>query len=486
MRHTLKTKWGMVCDGGKPQQRPPPYQLEAWQTPEASQIQDSLDLLKNSVKAGCLQNDAVSEWFRNCVIGCTSSYTLDDLKNFFIHGNRIDIEVMASVIVSFLGPEVGSHLVPHLSALYEAGACMWMDKPVAPETFKQLPVGSGIRGKFKIIKKMLQWKAFECLGLDSAEADAMKFLETLLKVRQKKKNTVLNIPNWVYVLADVDQKTFKHKEPVEFINLSRHPFRVLQKWLTFGIGRALNDEKKYCRTAGYVEKRILGLATVDIDGRIITDHVRPILETKDPLALAFSFSCLQRILQCKVVSNMSWTAFLKKGETVWQNQPNKLNTFQLAILEMIQKRKDSSSTDHKALNHIQFVEEDSEEGKLLELGKVRQQIDDVCLMLEKYVELFGKGDYRNLVSTGLYDSSGAYNSLCDSLQQLKLRYCSLKGLRLKEAEASGEVPGHVQRFLALDIMFWNDSHDDDAFAGGRVPGWATYLAQRRLQNFSLD
>jgi hypothetical protein len=41
------------------------------------------------------------------------------------------------------------------------------------------------------------------------------------------------------------------------------------------------------------------------------------------------------------------------------------------------------------------------------------------------------------------------------------------------------MPGPVRKFLAKDIMAWNSSFSDDAFAGGRVPGWEAWLAQRR-------
>lgn len=48
------------------------------------------------------------------------------------------------------------------------------------------------------------------------------------------------------------------------------------------------------------------------------------------------------------------------------------------------------------------------------------------------------------------------------------------------AKAEGvEMPGPVIKFLAKDIMAWDQAFDDDAFAGGRVPGWETWLAERR-------
>ncbi len=35
------------------------------------------------------------------------------------------------------------------------------------------------------------------------------------------------------------------------------------------------------------------------------------------------------------------------------------------------------------------------------------------------------------------------------------------------------------KFLAKDIMSWNDAWKDDAFAGGKIPGWVGWLQQRQ-------
>ena len=98
--------------------------------------------------------------------------------------------------------------------------------------------------------------------------------------------------------------------------------------------------------------------------------------------------------------------------------------------------------------------------------------------MESYVHIYGHGDRTSLVFTpGVGGGSGRgavdeYNLLCNILSAL----CG-------KAKADGVtlMPGPVRKFLAKDIMAWNGAFDDDAFAGGRVPGWEPWLAERRMK-----
>lgn len=106
---------------------------------------------------------------------------------------------------------------------------------------------------------------------------------------------------------------------------------------------------------------------------------------------------------------------------------------------------------------------------------VLPQIDQCCLLMESYVRLYGDGDRNKLVfQRDVSGGSGRgpvdeYNLLCDVLKTL----CG------KAKDLGLEMPGPVRKFLAKDIMAWNEAFGDDAFAGGRVPGWETWLAERR-------
>ena len=70
-----------------------------------------------------------------------------------------------------------------------------------------------------------------------------------------------------------------------------------------------------------------------------------------------------------------------------------------------------------------------------------------------------------------------YNALCDELRDCRTRARAL-GFEL------GIGPCH--KFLAKDIMAWNEGWKDDAFAEGKVPGWVEYLARVRLEDMAVE
>ena len=108
---------------------------------------------------------------------------------------------------------------------------------------------------------------------------------------------------------------------------------------------------------------------------------------------------------------------------------------------------------------------------------IEHRIDQCCLLMEEYVSNYGNGDRNDLQF--LPDMPGGsgrgdvdqYNLLCDILGKLR-RAAFTAGL---------EAPGSAHKFLAKDIMVWNDSFADDAFACGKVPGWEVWLARRRAE-----
>ena len=90
--------------------------------------------------------------------------------------------------------------------------------------------------------------------------------------------------------------------------------------------------------------------------------------------------------------------------------------------------------------------------------------------METYVKIYGKHDRNNLVFVrSVQGGSGRgavddYNLLCDIPNNL-----------CRKAKEDGlEMPGPVRKFLAKDIMF----------AGGKVSGWETWLAERRERGFT--
>ncbi|KAK9825338.1 hypothetical protein WJX74_010788 [Apatococcus lobatus] len=96
--------------------------------------------------------------------------------------------------------------------------------------------------------------------------------------------------------------------------------------------------------------------------------------------------------------------------------------------------------------------------------------------MELYVKIHGLDSYDNLrFKPGTSGGSGRgpvdlYNQLVDILRILKTR-----------AEQAGQPVSIAPcyKFLAKDIMAWNDAWGDDAFSPGRVPGWEGWLKNRR-------
>jgi hypothetical protein len=109
-------------------------------------------------------------------------------------------------------------------------------------------------------------------------------------------------------------------------------------------------------------------------------------------------------------------------------------------------------------------------------------LDQTCLLMKRYVDVYAQGFKENLVfQKGKTGGSGRgtvdeYNLLCDILNQLKDR---------AKTEGINPIPGPVYKFLAKDIMHWNNAWEDDAFASGKVHGWELYLIERGLAGQTL-
>lgn len=182
-------------------------------------------------------------------------------------------------------------------------------------------------------------------------------------------------------------------------------------------------------------------------------------ETDDVAKVAFWFFAYQRRMQQRVVSNYQCTRFLAKGEgaTIYQNNLDMRSTFEEVLARI---------AGFEGSDGLGTGSDDT-----LEL------IDKTCLLMKTYVDVHGAGKKKNLVySRDRGGGSGRgpvdeYNMLCDILGDLEIR-----------AKSSGieHVPGPVYKFLAKDIMSWNDTWADDAFANDRVHGWEGWLKDRGL------
>ena len=227
------------------------------------------------------------------------------------------------------------------------------------------------------------------------------------------------------------------------IVLSRKRFRSLQ--------RRLLRYFRFWKPEIQIRRAIKDLEMNVICG---AQHIKSnVLVCQDTWAVAHYCIALQRRLQRKVVSDLHYSTFLEQGKSgnILQNNTKVPTTFEERLAGL------------------------GGQGDIPVNAPLLPQMDQCYLLMEEYVRVYGDGDQDNLVfKPGMIGGSGRgavdqYNLLCDILDVL---------CRAAKSEGS-PMPGRVRKFLAKDIVAWNNTFHDDAFANGRVPGWETWLAQRR-------
>lgn len=480
LTHTLQTYLGMVMFNGEPKIRSYPC------------IPDNLlDNKRNQVSIRgptSLSDEALVSRFATCVLECRllhfrRFYNGTDVKRLeaniygccdprvdiaFMKRNigsllRLDLEQAAAVVISAIRnddsianrSEMVQALLKEIDPTVLRKSCMWLDysdtnsaEDIQTCKFSHLVTQ---------IRRILQDKHM----VDMGEVDDWtSLLPFLLRIRRSTpRSRCLFIPEWIFREANTappsnfrvwdDQgRAQGGHEPVlsstpDSIILTRREYRCVQRRL-LRYFRFWDPEVR-------LRQRIKKLEADVIYG---AQHIRSqVLPSNNTLVVAHYFFALQRRLQRKVVSDLHWTGFLQKGEsgTIMQNNPEIPTSFEDRL---------------GALS--------GQSGVPLS-GPILPQIDHCCLLMESYVQVYGKGDRTSLVFVpGVSGGSGRgavdeYNLLCDVLKTL----CN------KAKKEGADMPGRVRKFLAKDIMASNHAFDDDAFAGGRVPGWMPWLATRR-------
>ncbi|KAK1761753.1 hypothetical protein QBC33DRAFT_582165 [Phialemonium atrogriseum] len=173
---------------------------------------------------------------------------------------------------------------------------------------------------------------------------------------------------------------------------------------------------------------------------------RRLRETDDVAKVACWFFAYQRRLQLKVVSDDSCTRFLAKGEggTLYQNNLGMKSTFE----EVLARVAGLGESDGLGAGSNDTVE----------------LIDRTCFLMRDYVDVYGEGKKENLIFSK--EQRGGKGRGPD------------QGIE--------KVPGPVYKFLAKDIMHWNNAWGDDAFAGGKVHGWEDWLRNKEVDTRQND
>lgn len=486
---TLQTYVGMVTNNGEPAAR-------AQYSPKI----DHSILIDVKARAKRLRilsvayNDLEAKYPKwridNNFEACALPVSEEELLRYIASGKRVDTEQAAAMAIGYLatryesdgpkpkesddfedsGHSIAQELIndPSIVHMFK-NTCMWRQA-------NDLEI---FGDPHDVSRREKQRKIFMMLDVDTLHDynDDLTFTSTLKKIRRKRSklnnSQHLTLPAAILCTDELEQwrldKDYRiHRQnPIPGTDLkviSRAKFISIQR-LLHGLEGAHDPTSVYVR-----DVRTL----ISESGSLSPARLAALRQSTDPAAIAYSFVAAQRRFQRKVVSDAGWTRFLIKGEGafVLQNRPDVLTSFEDILVR--------HATDLRALTAVSCPQ------GVRDCFNSRQDIEDrsfkVCEMMERYVDTFGGGRTDNLVFSR--DSMGGsgrgpvdlYNALCDELADCRRR-----------AKAAGFDLGigHAQKFLAKDIMAWNDAWADDAFAGGKVPGWVEYLARARMERLSV-
>lgn len=477
LQHTLQTWQGMVLAGGRAKSRLDEMPESFFKEGAASILADAAHLLK--VASGFesfkeLKRDRV---FLQNMWSCTGGQgpvTERILLDYIRNAKRLDVEQAVAMVLAFVPKEVGEALAPHVAEMF-LSANMWREgEDFEVEDGNTLATARG--------RKMARLRDAVAPMAATERASGEYFDEKLLvgflmRVRRERSAYMtgkqrLQFPKYLIALVpekerDAWTESYKtgHQTPVEIeedriVRVSKRAFARIQRWLLTLDGDQ-SEKSAYIREVAELEKEILY-------GHVRLDALE---KTTDRAALAYSFMAVQRRLQLTVVSDIGWTEFLQKGQGrgVLQNRPDIVTSFEE---ELARHATDVQALvairPPKAVDHSTVVDE------------LIPQVDRVCTLMEQYVLLFGDGLFENLRFSRIRKDGwkgrgpeSTYNLLVDLLATLRER-------------GKGHFTiGPCYKFLAKDIMAWNNAWLDDAFAPDKVPGWVEWLQARQKLRIQL-
>lgn len=477
---TLETWCGMIKNLGAPTQRDPlpiPEELRNAPPMHMEDAPDAAGAFANHF-ASCVVEQRLPAGFSgyesdvNILHGnvracCTPDTGVNFMKKIIHSRQRLDLEQAAAVIISSIANDekindsetMVRQLVQSLDSIMLKKSCMWIDSSADKDTVKEQKFNRYRDG----IQKVIVAKDPTAADEFSDWADIMK---VLLRVRRHNRpRRCLFLPQWVFDAASIQAPEHfraawglsgavghgiypelpECEQDADGIICSHNQFNYLQRRL-FRFFRFWDPEIRLRKAADNLQEEV----------KYSTDFIRTRLsDTDETLIVAHYFFALQRRMQLKVVSDYAWTAFLPKGGSseLFQNNTSIISAFEERLSEF------SGQTG------IPIV------------GDIGRMLQKCCLLMEEYVAVYAQGDRTKLVFVR-YVRGGSGRGAVDTYNLL----CDLLRLICKDERSEGlKKPGKVHKFLAKDIMGWNDSFADDAFANGKVPGWEPWLAERRAE-----
>ncbi|KAJ5622103.1 hypothetical protein N7528_005335 [Penicillium herquei] len=403
---------------------------------------------------------------------CREKITPNDLKRFILSRSRFRLEQAAAIVVSAMVTagrmDYARRLIREMDGILTT-SFLWTPSYQVTETYiaKTMALHT-------LCRKLPRW--FERVGMQIEKPESLADLvKVLLRVRRcEPMDRCLYIPLWMFEESGTEppehlQKfldaqdhqgiswEFPSYPPREdVIILSKKSFRVLQTRI-FELFRFWKPECRLQREASNLEREAL------FPMEWIEQNV---LSTDNIVHLCQCFFHSQRQAQKKVLSTVHWWALVRRweGKDLYQNDTKLQSTFERVLADIAAEQ---TTFDTKIIKETEFLETPE---------RVATLVEQTCLLMRDYVNIYGAGDKKNLIVTSI-EQKGArgptnqYNLLCNILFDLKMKAWDL---------GIDDLPGQVHQFLRSDIMESHDNWEDDAFATGRIPGWELWLADREV------
>lgn len=467
-----------------------PYGAEKFELSNFATLSEAL--------AHCIQKQIIplpdcekTWWLSYAAYGCTRRYTADDLKSFFYTGERLDNEEAASVVLSFLGPELAVQLLPCLNKMIGRKTALWSQNTIAPLDQSMNFKGSSHYAVNRIKNSLLRLPApYSTALLAEVKGNALQdWIVFLSRIRSSGKvSHRLRIPAWLEKATGWTNETLPTIPDAEIIRLPMHHLRRISKWVLHATDRWAPQSY---RTRVYnLHRRALGLVAGCSD-RVAYDFgfLEPLLKTQDPLALAHGFIVFQRRLQIQITKlHADYKGTEDELQSLQQNQPDSFTSFQIALVELARQR--GEATDWPAFSSVLPPPQSPNVTWFLQEIMAKDTMSliiDCCLLMEEYVWKFGEGSMMNLgpkVTTSR-GPIGSYNLLVVALARLCQQYSREIGQDMNKLIEEGDLPASCTEFaprIYAHHTCFTRNYGREAFEPGSAPGWMSFLANLRAQN----
>lgn len=454
---TLQTWCGMVQNNGSPAERPYPPTTSA-----AVLIETVVNKCSHLKQQPLSKTDLSNQTLLHNLNACTAAMVnKETLLKYMRREKRIDVEQAVALVLSLVPTNVAAMAFKTIESTMLNSAHMWLDDEAGLDDNEDSFSVDG--------RRLLRLRQFLSKVLSKEIGSDDELLPTLKRIRRKRtglqnnqhlafKKTLLDKLDeheksvWAESWRNAPQTRFDISSSDNTYVVSKNNFRRLQ-CMIYSLEGNTTPTGQFVKEVTKIEHQV----------RHSEAQMAALESTTDMVALAFSFMALQRRLQLKVVSNYQWTAFLKKGQgsELIQNRPDLVTSFEQVLA--------ANATDNEALRAVRPPINDELSSSPTQNDELKQLVRLICEQMRKYVDVFGQGKFENLCyRQGTSGGSGrgpvdAYNLLVYLLGEVKTR-------------SHGQIEVKpCYKFLAKDIMAWNNAWNDDAFASNRIPGWFYYL-----------